>query len=113
MREGDEATTTKQEAQSARPGDDSPSEQSRKASRPQEACQQVSLPQEGPAVKVGDLVKYKDEMRGMGGLVGLIIATNGEGFDVRWLQRRAWHGGSQTTTELTFFIEVLSECQTK
>ena len=113
MREGDEATTTKQEAQSARPGDDSPSEQSRKASRPQETCQQVSLPQEGPAVKVGDLVKYNDNMRGMGGLVGLIVATNGEGFDVQWLQRRTEHGGSQTTTELAFFIEVLSECQTK
>jgi len=113
MREGDEATTTKQEAQSARPGDDSPSEQSRKASRPQEACQQVSLPQEGPTVKVGDLVKYRDTMRGMGGLVGLIVATNGEGFDVQWLQRREWHGGSQTTTELPMFIEVLPECQTK
>ena len=64
-------------------------------------------------MKVGDLVKYRDTMRGMGGLVGLIVATNGEGFDVQWLQRREWHGGSQTTTELPMFIEVLPECQTK
>jgi len=62
-------------------------------------------------VKVGDLVRYRPEVRGMGGQVGLIIRTNGEGFDVRWLQRRALHPGSLTTTEVSMFIEKVEKDQ--
>ena len=52
-------------------------------------------------MKVGDLVKYKESFRGYGGFIGLIIATNGEGFDVQWAGRIH----SRTTVELSEFIE--------
>ena len=54
-------------------------------------------------MKVGDLVRYQGVVRGLDGLVGLIIALNGEGYDVRWVQQR--YGNLQTTTELPYFIE--------
>ena len=62
-------------------------------------------------MKVGDLVRYQYAVRGMNGLMGLIVATNGEGFDVRWIQQRK--GNLQTTTEVSWFLEVIPECQTK
>ena len=52
-------------------------------------------------VKVGDLVKYKDTFKGYEGFVGLVIATNGEGFDVQWCGRIH----SRFTVELPEFIE--------
>ncbi len=33
---------------------------------------------------VGDLVKFAENVRGYKNLVGIIIAENGEGFDVLW-----------------------------
>jgi hypothetical protein len=54
-------------------------------------------------MKVGDLVRYQGVVRGLDGLVGLVIATNGEGFDVRWIQQRPER--LQTTVELSMFIE--------
>ena len=54
-------------------------------------------------MKVGDLVRYQAAVRGLDGLMGLIIATNGEAFDVRWIQARP--SGLQTTAELPYFIE--------
>tara|TARA_B100000029_G_scaffold179447_1_gene176994 strand:- start:1238 stop:1414 length:177 start_codon:yes stop_codon:yes gene_type:complete len=52
-------------------------------------------------MKVGDLVRYKDTFRGYEDLVGLIIATNGGGFDVQWANRIY----SRFTVELPEFIE--------
>jgi len=52
-------------------------------------------------MKVGDLVKYKESFRGYEGFIGLIVATNGEGFDVQWAGRIH----SRTTVELPEFIE--------
>ena len=54
-------------------------------------------------MKVGDLVRYQVAVRGMSALMGIIIATNGEAFDVRWIQSRP--SGLQTTAELPVFIE--------
>ena len=56
-------------------------------------------------MKVGDLVRYQPDVRGMSGLMGLIIATNGEAFDVRWIQPRP--AGLQTTVELPMFVETV------
>jgi len=56
-------------------------------------------------MKVGDLVRYRSEVRGMSALMGVIIANNGEGFDVHWIQDRGWENGSQMTVELPIFIE--------
>jgi len=52
-------------------------------------------------MKVGDLVKYKDTFRGYEGFVGLIIATNGGGFDIQWANRIH----NRVTVELPEFIE--------
>jgi len=52
-------------------------------------------------MKVGDLVKYKQSFKAYEGFIGLIIATNGEGFDVQWAGRRH----PRTTVELPEFIE--------
>ena len=54
-------------------------------------------------MQIGDLVRYQAAVRGLDGLMGLIIATNGEAFDVRWIQARP--AGLQTTAELPYFIE--------
>jgi len=58
-------------------------------------------------MKVGDLVRYQGVVRGLDGLVGLIIATNGEAFDVRWMQQRP--AGLQTTVELPMFVETIED----
>jgi hypothetical protein len=58
-------------------------------------------------MKVGDLVRYQGVVRGLDGLVGLIIATNGEAFDVRWVQPRP--AGLQTTVELPMFVETIED----
>jgi hypothetical protein len=55
-------------------------------------------------VKVGDLVRYRTEVRGMSGLMGVIIANNGEGFDIHWIQDRTLPG-LQRTTDLPWFLE--------
>ena len=52
-------------------------------------------------MKVGDFVKYRDTFRGYEGFVGLIIATNGGGFDVHWCGRIH----RRFTAELPEFIE--------
>ncbi len=52
-------------------------------------------------MKVGDLVKYKQSFKAYEGFIGLIIATNGEGFDVQWAGR----AHCRTTVELPEFIE--------
>ena len=52
-------------------------------------------------MKVGDLVKYKDTFKGYEDFVGLIIATNGGGFDIQWANRIH----SRFTVELPEFIE--------
>ena len=57
-------------------------------------------------MKVGDLVRYQDEcVAEEDGLVGLVIATNGEAFDVQWIQPRP--PGLQTTVELPMFVETI------
>jgi len=55
-------------------------------------------------MKIGDLVRYRTEVRGMSGLMGVIVANNGEGFDIHWIQDRALPG-LQRTTEVPWFLE--------
>ena len=61
-------------------------------------------------MKVGDLVRYQGVVRGLDSLVGLVIATNGKGFDVHWIQPRPM--GLQTTVELPMFIEKVENSET-
>jgi len=54
-------------------------------------------------MQVGDLVKYKDFVKGMAGLVGIIISYNGYAPRILWLDRE------EIETEIPDFLEVISE----
>ena len=54
-------------------------------------------------LKVGDLVKFKDEVAGMEGLRGIIVAFNGVYPMVAWASPRYTH----PVTEVDHFLEVI------
>tara|TARA_Y100000310_G_C20214630_1_gene592956 strand:- start:50 stop:250 length:201 start_codon:yes stop_codon:yes gene_type:complete len=63
-------------------------------------------------MNVGDLVRFKSDLVGMTGHVGLVVAFNGEGgVDVMWLSGEAqWrHRGDDFAMEMKMFLEVISE----
>ena len=66
-------------------------------------------------MNVGDLVKFKDHLRGLCGLIGIIVAENGDGFDILWNNSSAHVGSNfmhgQTATELAEFLEKVNESQ--
>jgi len=70
-------------------------------------------------MKVGDLVKFKDRLgigrAGWRGLIGIIVAENGDGFDILWNNpaRRGWGGHKHglAVTELAEFLEEVNESQ--
>ncbi len=66
-------------------------------------------------MKVGDLVKFRPHMH-MPGCLGIVVALNGEAFDVQWLDessRRAQseHNEREISSELPGFLEVISEAR--
>ena len=64
-------------------------------------------------MKPGDLVKFKKKFRGLGNLIGTIIAENGKGFDILWavpVDPPFGQGGpAHIQTELPEFLEVFNE----
>ena len=64
-------------------------------------------------MKIGDMVRFTKKFRGLGNLIGIILAENGKGFDVLWSgQLDAPFGDAAPTniqTELPEFLEVISE----
>ena len=66
-------------------------------------------------MKVGDLVKFRDHMH-MPGCLGMIVAPNGEAFDVQWIDENSLkcasgRGGKEISAELPEFLEVISEAR--
>ena len=66
-------------------------------------------------MKVGDLVKFRDHMH-MPGCLGMIVAPNGEAFDVQWIDENSFkcasgRGGKEISAELPEFLEVISEAR--
>jgi hypothetical protein len=65
-------------------------------------------------MKVGDLVKFQPRMH-MPGCLGIVVALNGEAFDVQWLDdfsRKAPNVNErEISTELPEFLEVVSEAR--
>ena len=64
-------------------------------------------------IQVGDLVKFRPSMH-MPGCVGIVVALNGEAFDVQWTdersRRHAQRGEEhEISAELPEFLEVISE----
>jgi hypothetical protein len=63
-------------------------------------------------IQVGDLVKFRPNMQ-MPGCLGIVVALNGEAFDVQWTdeasRRASRYGGEEISAELPEFLEVLSE----
>ena len=63
-------------------------------------------------MEVGDLVKFRKKFRGLGNLIGIIIAENGKAFDILWSAPVAapfGHGGaSNIQTEPPEFLEVIN-----
>ena len=57
-------------------------------------------------MKVGDLVRYQANVKGLEGLVGIIVDWNGAGAVVLWARSQ------RSQTELVEFIEVI-ECPDK
>ena len=68
-------------------------------------------------MKIGDLVKYSDALAGLGKCMGVVIGFNGAScVDVRWMDRHSARAveitgdiRNETSTELTEFLEVISE----
>jgi len=67
-------------------------------------------------VKIGDLVRYNSSLFGLEDCVGLIVAENGEAFDIQWTDHngqtgRVYYPGDtpQISTELREFLEVVNE----
>jgi hypothetical protein len=63
-------------------------------------------------MKIGDLVKFHPRMQ-MPGCLGIVVARNGEAFDVHWTdeasRRASRYGGEEISAELPEFLEVVSE----
>ena len=63
-------------------------------------------------MKVGDLVRFRPSMH-MPGCLGIVVALNGEAFDVQWTdpksRRHVGFDGAEISTELPEFLEVFSE----
>ena len=64
-------------------------------------------------MRVGDLVRFKEECRGLGNLIGIIIAENGKAFDILWSAPVAApfgvEGASNIQTEPREFLVVVNE----
>ena len=63
-------------------------------------------------MKVGDLVRFQQQINGTGGLIGIVVAPNGpEAVDVMWFgsQVRWRHQGNEFACEMKCFLEVISE----
>tara|TARA_R110002020_G_scaffold128749_1_gene288534 strand:+ start:2850 stop:3050 length:201 start_codon:yes stop_codon:yes gene_type:complete len=64
-------------------------------------------------MKIGDLVKFRLKFRGLENLIGVIIAENGNAFDILWSAPVAAPfgagGASHIQTEPPEFLEVISE----
>ena len=66
-------------------------------------------------MKIGDLVKYSEELMGLGTCLGVVIGINGQAVDVQWMDphsRKRGVGesvGREFSCELPEFLEVVSE----
>ena len=68
-------------------------------------------------MKVGDLVRFSEDLTGLGNCLGLVIGFNGVGIvDVRWMARHAARAveitgdaRNETSTELAEFLVVVYE----
>ena len=65
-------------------------------------------------MKRGDLVKFISSMH-MPGCLGIVVARNGEAFDVQWTdqksRRRVEFDLPEISTELPEFLEVIGEAR--
>ena len=64
-------------------------------------------------MKIGDLVKFIPTMH-MENCLGIVVAYNGEAFDVQWIDKNSLkcasgRGGAEISTELPEFLEVVSQ----
>jgi hypothetical protein len=68
-------------------------------------------------IKIGDLVKYVPEMTGLQNCLGIVIGFNGISAAVQWMDiytNVSWTSrtrGKEISTELTDFLEVVSEAR--
>ena len=64
-------------------------------------------------IQVGDLVKFRPNMHMPPGCLGIVVALNGEAFDVQWTdqksRRHVGFDGAEISTELPEFLEVVSK----
>jgi hypothetical protein len=63
-------------------------------------------------MRIGDLVKFRPNMH-MPGCLGIVVALNGEAFDVQWTDEASrgarTYNREEISAELPEFLEVLSE----
>ena len=67
-------------------------------------------------MKVGDLVKYDKSLSGLENCMGLIISQDGLAFVVQWFDQHSIASTtnsslSETSVELSEFLEVISEAR--
>jgi hypothetical protein len=64
-------------------------------------------------MQVGDLVKYKDTLAGLEGLVGVVVESGLEATTTQWAAKVQWmtmrDHGTMVTVELSMNLEVISD----
>ena len=62
-------------------------------------------------MKIGDMVKFSAIMAGLGDALGIVIGFNGRAAEVQWFDKSVTRAREPITTELTEFLEVVSEAR--
>ena len=64
-------------------------------------------------MKVGDLVGYGKEVRGMHDCLGIVVGYNGEAIDVQWIDKHSARSNrrQQITSEMPMFLRLVSSAE--
>jgi hypothetical protein len=64
-------------------------------------------------MKVGDLVGYAENMRGMHDCLGIVVGYNGEAIDVQWIDKHSARSNrrKEISSEMPMFLRLVSSAE--
>ena len=64
-------------------------------------------------MKIGGLVGYAKDMRGMKDCLGIVVGYNGEAFDIQWIDKHSArsHRRKEISTEPRMFLRLVSPAE--
>lgn len=64
-------------------------------------------------MKIGDLVGYAENMRGMHDCLGIVVGYNGEAVDVQWIDKHSArsHRRKEISSEPRMFLRLVSPAE--